>query len=138
MDSVPDQPQSSGSLNGHAASSSAPTLTVPNASANGRSPTSPPATSPPYWVQSHTRTASIRSIESVQAGIILRDNTDEDQDGKNSACWARAVQIQDHVVVNEGKTGIGSFVVFNISVQTLNVGFEVSILLSRTYAEPGH
>jgi hypothetical protein len=78
-------------------------------------------TSPPYWVQSHRRSVSNISVESIQAGAItLQDNTDG-IDGKNEVCWAKGVHIVDHVVVNSSRTGIGAFVVWNITVETLSV-----------------
>lgn len=83
-----------------------------------------PVTSPPYWAHSHHRTLSNVSIESVAAGAItLEDNTDG-EDPKNKACWAKSAYIEDHVVVNGNygrKTGIGAFVVWNITVETLRV-----------------
>lgn len=85
-------------------------------------PASPsPVTSPPYWVQSHSRTISNISIESIPPGAItLQDNTDGSDD-KNEACWAKGVHIDDHVVINGNRTGIGAFVVWNITVETLSV-----------------
>lgn len=50
--------------------------------------------------------------------IILQDNTDE-EDVKNKACWAKSVLIEDYVIINGNKTGIGAFVVWNINVETL-------------------
>lgn len=80
-----------------------------------------PATSPPYWVQSHTRTVSNISIESIAPGAItLQDNTDG-RDDKNEACWAKGVHIDDYVVINGNRTGIGAFVVWNVTVETLSV-----------------
>jgi hypothetical protein len=91
------------------------------------SPISPVA-SPPYWVQSHTRSASNISIESVlPGGITLEDNT-HGEDPKNKACWAKSVYIADFVVVNGGKTSIGAFVVWNVTVETLRVSFLSSCL----------
>lgn len=85
------------------------------------SPVTSPVSSPPYWVQSHTRSFS---VESIPAGAItLQDNTDEG-DTKNKACWARSVYIEDHVIINGSRTGIGAFVVWNITVETLRVGLE--------------
>lgn len=82
---------------------------------------SSPVTSPPYWVQSHTRTVSNISIESIVPGAIrLQDNTDG-RDNKNEACWAKGVRIDDYVVINGNRTGIGAFVVWNVTVETLNV-----------------
>lgn len=90
------------------------------------SPVSSPVASPPYWVQSHTRSFSNISVESIPAGAItLQDNTDEtSSDTKNKACWARSVYIEDHVIINGSRTGIGAFVVWNITVETLRVGAE--------------
>jgi hypothetical protein len=82
---------------------------------------SSPVTTPPYWVHSHTRTVSNISIESIASGAIrLQDNTDG-RDDKNEACWAKGVHIDDYVVVNGNKTGIGAFVVWNVRVETLSV-----------------
>lgn len=80
-------------------------------------------TSPPYWVQSHQRSFSNISVESVPDGAItLQDNTDEG-DSKNKACWARSVYIEDFVIVNGSMTNIGAFVVWNITVETLHVSY---------------
>jgi hypothetical protein len=87
----------------------------------GESPVTSPITSPPYWVQSHQRSASAISIDSIPNGAItLQDNTDG-ADAKNKACWAKSVYIEDHVVINGSRTGIGAFVVWNITVETLHV-----------------
>lgn len=96
-----------------------------------------PVTSPPYWVHSHNRTASSVSVESVlpAGAITLQDNeaTDEDEGrsggdsarnshgrDRNRACWAKSVEVTDHVVVNGSATNIGAFVVWNIRVETLS------------------
>lgn len=85
------------------------------------SPVTSPVVSPPYWAQSHQRSFSNISVESIPDGAItLQDNTEEG-DSKNKACWARSVYIEDHVVINESRTGIGAFVVWNINVDTLRV-----------------
>jgi hypothetical protein len=97
-------------------------MTTVNDSAS--SPASPfhnalsPITSPPYWVQSHGRTTSNISIDSMRDAIVLQDNENGD---KNEACWAKSVVIDDHVVVNGSRGGIGAFVVWNITVETLTV-----------------
>ncbi|EAQ93662.1 hypothetical protein CHGG_01897 [Chaetomium globosum CBS 148.51] len=41
---------------------------------------------------------------------------------RNRACWARSVQVTDHVLVNGSTMSIGAFVVWNIRVEALNVG----------------
>jgi hypothetical protein len=90
------------------------------------SPISSPVTTPPYWVSSHQRSFSNISVESVPTGAItLRDNTDC-EDAKGSASWAKSVYIEDHVVVNERRTTIGAFVVWNITVETLRVSIHMS------------
>lgn len=99
-----------------------------------------PVTSPPYWAHAHNRTASSVSVESVlpAGAITLQDNEaadDDDGDGRNGAgsarsshgrdrnraCWAKSVEVTDHVVVNGSATNIGAFVVWNIRVETLSV-----------------
>lgn len=92
--------------------------------AAGSAVTSPPPTSsPPYWMVQHTDNATGASESSFEPrGIIMRDNESEDWGGRNSACWARSVEIPDYVVVNGSATNIGAFVVFNVRVETINVG----------------
>lgn len=91
-----------------------------------------PSNSPPYWIQSHVRTVSHASLDSVlPGGITLHDNTTGHSD-KNAACWAKGVTIKDHAVVNGSRTGIGAFVVWNIQIETLNGGI---ISLRKRYAE---
>jgi len=91
-----------------------------------------PITSPPYWVQSHTRTFSNISVETIPSGAItLQDNTNGHSD-KNEACWAKSVSIDDYVVINGSRTGIGAFVVWNVKVETLSGG---SIRIRKRYSE---
>ncbi|ELR10017.1 PX domain-containing protein ypt35 [Pseudogymnoascus destructans] len=94
--------------------------------------TSSPITSPPYWVQSHKRSASQVSVDSVlHGGITLHDNTTGYSDS-NDACWARSVTIDEHAVVNGNRTGIGAFVVWNITIETLSGS---KIHLRKRYSE---
>ncbi|KAK4167272.1 Phox homologous domain-containing protein [Cladorrhinum sp. PSN259] len=114
-------------------------------------------TSPPYWQQSntngtttlntrHNRGFSTSSVESVlpPGAITLQDNEDEG-DGENSgdsntrysrdrnrACWARSVNVVDHVLVNGSATNLGAFVVWNIKVETLT-GSKINI--RKRYSE---
>jgi hypothetical protein len=85
-------------------------------------PVSPPISSPPYWTHSpHMRTISTSSVDSIPTGgIILRDNENSSFDDRGSACWAKSVEIVDHVIINGSATNIGAFVVWNIRVETLN------------------
>jgi hypothetical protein len=85
------------------------------------SPVTSPVTSPPYWVQSHHRSFSNISVESIAPGAITLQDNDNGEDVKNKACWAKSVYIEDHVVINGNRTGIGAFVVWNITVETLRV-----------------
>lgn len=122
MESTPDNNRSNGRMKADILDRN-DSSSSPRNSRDGDSPVA----SPPYWApHSHTRSMSNVSIESVlPGGIILRDNTDSDSD-KNGACWAKAVHIEDHVIINDGKTGIGAFVVWNITVETLSVSMPLS------------
>lgn len=78
--------------------------------------------SPPFW--SHGRTTSNVSYQSIRHlrpdPILLEDHSEEDHDS-GKACWARHVNIDDYVVVS-GPTGIGSYVVWNVTIETLKGG----------------
>ncbi|KAL5375225.1 hypothetical protein DPSP01_011324 [Paraphaeosphaeria sporulosa] len=76
---------------------------------------------PPYW-QRHERNASRQSSYSVEARdpIRLEDHTDEGSE-QCKALWAKHVTIDDYVVVGSGTTpALGAYVVWNITVDTLN------------------
>jgi len=106
-----------------------------------------PITSPPYWQlnttntndnplrphNSHNRTASAESVLPPGA-ITLQDNEDISSDAgtgdvsgrdRNRACWAKSVEVINHVVVNGSATNIGAFVVWNIRVETLSVSLHL-------------
>jgi hypothetical protein len=94
---------------------------IEDIASNSSSPAISPASSPPYWVQSHQRSFSNISIESIiTGGITLQDN-ELGEDTKSKFCWAKSVYIEDFVVINERRTTIGAFVVWNITVETLRV-----------------
>ncbi|CAH0015005.1 unnamed protein product [Clonostachys rhizophaga] len=79
-------------------------------------------TTPPYWINSniHQRSRSNVSVESIPAGAItLQDNENNLDNDRNNACWARSVEIVDHIIVNGSTTNIGAFVVWIIKVETL-------------------
>ena len=84
-------------------------------------------TAPPYWLHAANNLPRRRGISSVSSdsipagAITLRDNEVESQNDRNSACWARSVEILDHTVVNGSATNVGAFVVWNVRVETLNV-----------------
>ncbi|CVK97587.1 hypothetical protein LB506_006048 [Fusarium annulatum] len=82
-------------------------------------------TSPPYWLNTragHQRTISNMSTDSVlpAGAITLRDNEASEFDDRNSACWAKSVEIVSYTIVNGSATNIGAFVVWNIRVEALN------------------
>jgi hypothetical protein len=92
-----------------------------------------PVTSPPYWVQSHQRSFSNISVESLaEDAITLQDNTGC-EDSKNKACWAKRVYIEDYLIINGSRTNIGAFVTWNITVETLQV--HASVVCSWTVAD---
>jgi hypothetical protein len=78
---------------------------------------------PPYW-QSHQRNASYLSNYSADNGrptpIGLEDHTDEDSD-HCKVLWAKGVTIDDYVVISGPSPGFGAYVVFNCTVETLDV-----------------
>lgn len=93
-----------------------------------------PITSPPYWMHaysspSHQRTTSNLSVDSLATGgITLQDNESSGADERNQGCWAKSVEIRDYVTVNGNATNIGSFVVWNIRVETLTVSLPPNTL----------
>jgi hypothetical protein len=76
---------------------------------------------PPYW-QRHERGASRLSSYSndVGARILLEDHTDEGSD-QCKVLWARSVVVDDYVVVSGTAPGLGAYVVWNCTVETLDV-----------------
>lgn len=70
----------------------------------------------------------------MQSGAIrLLDNTEGSAPGydKQSHCWAKGVHIDDFVIINGTSlvNGLGSFVVWNVTIETLNVCLDTSTLL---------
>lgn len=136
MESRPAQGHSNGTFHGisTAINKSSKPDQPPTTPVSPSTAESSPVTSPPYWVQSHARTVSNISVESIAPGAIrLQDNTDG-LDDRNEACWAKGVHIDDYVVINGSRTGIGAFVVWNVTVDTLSVStkFPVTLLFSRS------
>lgn len=80
--------------------------------------------SPPYW-QTRPRGDSALSDVSQKrhsGPIRLRDNSEEESD-QTKACWARSARIDDYVIISGSmsKAGLGSYVVWNCTVETLYV-----------------
>jgi len=78
--------------------------------------------SPPYW-QLRRRGDSTRSDVSQKrrsGPIRLEDNTEEASE-HSKACWARSARIDDYLIISGAAPGLGSYVVWNCTVETLNV-----------------
>ncbi|KAH3909142.1 hypothetical protein HBH56_168740 [Parastagonospora nodorum] len=78
---------------------------------------------PPYW-QHHGRHPSRMSSYSTDGHptpISLEDHT-EDGSEQSKGLWAKGVTIDDHVVVSGAAPGLGAYVVFNCTVETLDGG----------------
>ncbi|KIW04072.1 uncharacterized protein PV09_04889 [Verruconis gallopava] len=107
----------------------------PDAEDGGMKESDAPLVSPPYW-QTRARGDSLLSevdTKRCSGPIRLRDNTEEESDLSN-ACWARSARIDDYVIVSGSvsKAGLGSYVVWNCTVETLNGG---SFKIRRRYSE---
>lgn len=76
---------------------------------------------PPHW--SHRRHESYASYDDrnpKSPPIVLEDNTGADSE-RSSSCWARCVSIDDFVVLSGSFPAVGTFVVWNCKVDTLEV-----------------
>jgi hypothetical protein len=76
---------------------------------------------PPYW-QRHERSTSSLSVDVQQrpSPIRLEDHTDEGSE-QCRALWAKHVTIDDYVIVSGTAPGLGAYVVWNCTVETLDV-----------------
>lgn len=75
---------------------------------------------PPYWqYQRGTSQASVRSA--LPAPITLEDHTSEPSE-QTKALWAKSVHIDDYVVVAGTRAGVGAYVVYNCTIEMLDVG----------------
>ena len=74
---------------------------------------------PPYW-KDHRGDSNSTADNPPQTLITLEDHTEEPSD-KSTALWAKSVAIQDYVVVSGSRTGVGAYVVWNCTVDTLEV-----------------
>jgi hypothetical protein len=76
---------------------------------------------PPYW-QRHERHASYMSSYSTDGPtpISLEDHTAEGSD-QCRVLWAKGVTIDDFTVVSGTAPGLGAYVVWNCTVETLDV-----------------
>lgn len=62
------------------------------------------------------------SLSSLAQSRIIRleDHTADPDSETSRGLWARSVAIEDYVVV-QGKSGVGSYVVWSCTIQTLDV-----------------
>lgn len=81
---------------------------------------------PPYWKR-HERSESSVSVNSASAEALARpppiqleDHTDSGSE-QCKACWAKSATIDDYVIVSGSAPGVGSYVVWNCTVETLDV-----------------
>jgi len=84
--------------------------------------TSVDVVSPPYWKQQHQRNSylSTYSADGHPTPISLEDHTDEGSE-HCKVLWAKGVTIDDYVVVSGSAPGLGAYVVWNCTVETLDV-----------------
>jgi hypothetical protein len=114
-DNTNDDPNSTLKTNTHSGHG------TPQSSASSTTSRPVSAVVPPYW-RRHERNASHASQSSLHgaARITLEDNTADPNSETSRGLWASSVAIDDHVVVR-GMTGVGSYVVWNCRIQTLDV-----------------
>lgn len=78
---------------------------------------------PPYW-RHHDHTAHRLSSYSTDHGhptpISLEDHTEEDSE-QCKVLWAKGVTVEEYVVVSGSAPGLGAYVVWNCTVETLDV-----------------
>lgn len=80
----------------------------------------------PYWTGAtrQTRSSSNVSYDSTgwrRAGQILLEDHSEESHDLTQGCWARSAVIDDYVLVS-GANGMGAYVVWHCTVQTLKGG----------------
>lgn len=79
----------------------------------------PPSLVPPYW--SHRRYESYSSVKNTKPPpITLEDHTEEPSE-QSGAVWAKGVTVDDYVLVSGAVPNVGSFVVWNCRIETLDV-----------------
>ncbi|KAF2831105.1 PX-domain-containing protein [Ophiobolus disseminans] len=88
---------------------------------------------PPYW-QRHERHVSRMSSYSTDGRptpISLEDHTDQFSE-QCRVLWAKSVTIDDYVVVSGTAPGLGAYVVWNCTVETLDGG---PMMIRKRYSE---
>ena len=99
-------------------------------SSEGAADNIPAAATPPHWL--HRRRVSYASIiDNKPAPITLEDHT-EDPLVQEDAVWAKAIYIEDFVIVSGNVPSVGSFVVWHCKIDTLDGG---SLVIRKRYSE---
>jgi hypothetical protein len=74
--------------------------------------------SPPYW---KTHFSNDESSSPLHAQIQLEDHTEITSDQYKDFLWAKAVKIDDYIIVRGAAPAIGAYVVWNCTVDILDV-----------------
>ena len=94
---------------------------------------SSPSLVPPYW--SHRRYESYSSVKNTRPPpITLEDHTEESCE-QSGPVWATGVTIDDHVLVSGTVPTVGSFVVWNCKIETIDVSW--TYFVRWTFLVPG-
>ncbi|KAE9973405.1 hypothetical protein BLS_003614 [Venturia inaequalis] len=102
-------------------------LTVETSNNEGQGPLSPP-----YWQLRLRSDSSLSTTVALSGTIRLEDHTEESSETYN-AVWAKSVTIDDFTVVGAGLgPALGSYVVWNCTIETLNGG---TMKLRKRYSE---
>jgi hypothetical protein len=85
------------------------------------SPNNEEPLSPPYWQTTLQKDSTLAEPPPAAGTIRLEDHTEETAE-TSKFCWAKAVRIDDFTVVGQAAApAIGSYIVWNCTVETLSV-----------------
>lgn len=75
---------------------------------------------PPYW--QHRRYESFTSVDIIRPpAIVLEDHT-EDEPECSSPLWAKAVSLEDYMLVSGSFASVGDYIVWSCKIDTIDVG----------------
>ncbi|KAF2099890.1 hypothetical protein NA57DRAFT_55825 [Rhizodiscina lignyota] len=81
----------------------------------------PPVVSPPYWQTQHARSWSNGSLDRSRPAPIALEDHEELGSETSKALWAKHVTVDEPVVVSgNAPSGLGAYVVWNCTVDTLD------------------
>ena len=87
---------------------------------------------PVHWLSSHHRRVSYTSIDDDRpAAITLEDHTEGDL-ADDDVGWAKAIYIEDYVIVEGNRPSVGSFVCWHCRIDTIEGG---SMIIRKRYSE---